>query len=181
MAGVSSSPSLPRTSAQSGRWNDSPPSTVTTRRAGARDPFDDSTCSSWRAIVGKQIPYLVSGGIGGVFFSVLGAYFLGTQELRSDSGRLDRLEHMVEDLHAALLSRPDAPTIVRHDEQVESANGSRSPARRVVAVEGGESFHRSDCALVRDKDGEELTPATARKRGLRPCPVCEPAPAAATS
>jgi len=136
---------------------------------------------SREAIVGKQIPYLVSGGIGGVFLAVLGAYFLGTQELRSDSGRLDRLEHMVEDLHAALLSRPDAPTIVRHDEQVESANGSRSPARRVIAVEGGESFHRSDCALVRDKGGEELTPATARKRGLRPCPVCEPAPAAATS
>lgn len=57
----------------------------------------------------KQIPYLVSGGIGGIFLAVLGAYFLGTQQMRNDSGRLDRLEEMVEELHGALLTRPDAP------------------------------------------------------------------------
>ena len=58
---------------------------------------------SREAIVEKQIPYLVSGGIGGVLLCVVGAYFLGTEELRKDSGRLDRLEPMVEELHAALL------------------------------------------------------------------------------
>jgi hypothetical protein len=62
---------------------------------------------SRESIVEKQIPYLISGGIGGVLLCVLGAYVLGTEELRKDSGRLDRLEAMVEDLHAALLSRPD--------------------------------------------------------------------------
>ena len=135
---------------------------------------------SREAIVGKQIPYLVSGGIGGVFFSVLGAYFLGTQELRSDSGRLDRLERMVDELHAALLARPDAPAVNGTRDEA-SANGSRAAARRVFSVDGGETFHRAGCALVRDKEGEELTPTTARKRGLRPCPVCEPAPAASAS
>ena len=64
---------------------------------------------SREAIVEKQIPFLVSGGIGGVLLCVVGAYFLGTEELRKDSGRLDRLEAMVEELHGALLSRPDAP------------------------------------------------------------------------
>ena len=133
---------------------------------------------SREAIVGKQIPYLVSGGIGGVFLSVLGAYFLGTQELRNDSGRLDRLERMVEELHLALLSRPDAPQLRVRDEQEEaSSNGTRPPARRVVAVAGGETFHRTSCTMVGGKDGEELTPTAARKRGLQPCPVCEPAPA----
>ena len=138
---------------------------------------------SREAIVGKQIPYLVSGGIGGVFFAVLGAYFLGTQELRRDSGRLDRLERMVEELHLALLARSDAPAVTRDADRDrgDSSNGSRAPARRVVAVEGGETFHRTDCMLVQDKDGEELTPAAARKRDLRPCPVCEPAPATTAS
>jgi hypothetical protein len=140
---------------------------------------------SREAIVGKQIPYLVSGGIGGVFFTVLGAYFLGTQELRNDSGRLDRLERMVEELHLALLARPDAPVLPDTSANGTSAhaasNGSRAAARRVVAVTGGESFHRTDCALVDGKEPEELTPAGARKRGLRPCPVCEPAPATATT
>ncbi len=130
----------------------------------------------------KQIPYLVSGGIGGVFLAVLGAYFLGTQEMRNDSGRLDRLERMVEELHQALLRRPDAPD--RPDPGPgagASSNGSAGPARRVVAVAAGELFHRAGCALVEDKDVEELTPAAARKRGLRPCPACSPAPARAAS
>ena len=64
---------------------------------------------SRESLPAKQIPYLVSGGIGGIFLAVVGAYFLGTQQLRNDSGRLDRLEDMVEELHGALLTRPDAP------------------------------------------------------------------------
>jgi hypothetical protein len=138
---------------------------------------------SGEAIVGKQIPYLVSGGIGGVFVAVLGAYFLAMQELRNDSGRLDRLERLVEELHGALLERPDAPA-PRADGHADRAGtngtGSRA-ARRVVAVEGGSTFHRAACDLVHDKQTEPLTPAAARGRGLTPCPVCEPAPAVPAS
>lgn len=136
---------------------------------------------SREAIPAKQIPYLVSGGIGGVFLAVVGAYFLGTQEMRNDSGRLDRLERMVEELHQALLRRADAPALVDPSETHAATNGVAAPARRVVAVDGGEMFHRSDCAMVVDKDGQELTPGTARKRGLRPCPACAPAPVGAVS
>src|SRR3954465_1537814 len=60
-------------------------------------------------VVAKQIPYVVSGGIAGVFLAIAGAYFLGTEELRKDSGRLDRLERMVLELHQALLARENAP------------------------------------------------------------------------
>ena len=131
---------------------------------------------SREALPAKQIPYLVSGGIGGIFFAVLGAYFLGTQQMRNDSGRLDRLEQMVEDLHGALLTRPDAP---------QSSNGTRAAAnadageaastRKVVVVPGGQLFHRADCAVAEGKTATELTPAAARKRGMRPCPTCVPA------
>lgn len=127
---------------------------------------------SREALPAKQIPYLVSGGIGGMFLAVLGAYFLGTQQLRNDSGRLDRLEQMVQDLHGALLTRADAPA---------STNGSRAvareesaPARRVIVVPGGQLFHRADCAMADGKDATEVTPAAARKRGMRPCPTCAP-------
>jgi hypothetical protein len=130
---------------------------------------------SREAIPAKQIPYLVSGGIGGVFFAVLGAYFLGTQEMRNDSGRLDRLERMVEELHGALLSRPDAPE--RPD--TGATNGSLDAPRRVVIVDRGELFHRAGCSMVTGKDVTEVTAAAARKRGLRPCPACDPAPATA--
>jgi len=134
---------------------------------------------SRESLPGKQIPYLVSGGIGGVFLAVLGAYFLGTQEMRKDSGRLDRLEQMVEELHQALLRRPDAPA--RSAPLQAAPNGATGPARRVVAVDGGELFHRLDCAMAAGKDVDEMTPAAARKRGLRPCPACTPVPADATA
>lgn len=142
---------------------------------------------SREAIPAKQIPYLVSGGIGGIFLAVLGAYFLGTQEMRNDSGRLDRLERMVEELHAALLERPDAPAPASAaaapvpdgaNDGSAASNGSLTPARRVVlVVDHGETFHRPGCSMVADKDTHELTLALARRRGLRPCPLCSPAPA----
>lgn len=138
---------------------------------------------SREALPAKQIPYLVSGGIGGMFLAVIGAYFLGTQALRDDSGRLDRLEQMVQELHLALLRRPDAPDVTALTETIHlnGTTGRLAPARKVVAVEGGELFHRASCAMVRDKEAEELTPVTARKRGLRPCPACTPAPVPAAA
>lgn len=132
---------------------------------------------SREAIPAKQIPYLVSGGLGGVFVSVLGAYFLGTQQLRNDSGRLDRLEQMVEELHGALLTRTDAPAAGANGNGARaSASGGdeRAPSRRVLVVPGGQMFHRVDCAMAEGKDGTEVTPAAARKRGMRPCPSCSP-------
>ncbi len=125
---------------------------------------------------GKQIPYLVSGGIGGMFLAVLGAYFLGTQELRRDSGRLDRLEGMVTDLHRSLLRRPDAPDVTVLEGTVGNGSGAAAaPSRRVVAVEGGDLYHRVTCRLVVGKDVTSLTPAAARRQGLEPCPACSPA------
>lgn len=139
---------------------------------------------SREALPAKQIPYLVSGGIGGMFLAVLGAYFLGTQELRKDSGRLDRLERMVEDLHLVLLRRADAPDPAEVRAAEHSSNGSNGTSprlRRVVVVDGGDLFHRASCDLVEGKEGEEVTPVTARKRGLRPCPSCTPVTAGATA
>ena len=129
---------------------------------------------SGEALPAKQIPYLVSGGIGGIFLAVLGAYFLGTQEIRNDSGRLDRLERMVEDLHSALLTRADAPNISNGSRAATADEAGRAPARKVVTVPGGQLFHRAECAMAEGKTATELTPAAARKRGMRPCPTCAP-------
>jgi hypothetical protein len=127
---------------------------------------------SRESLVAKQLPYLLSGGLGGVLLAVIGAYFLGTEELRKDSGRLERLERQVGELHAALLSRPDAPRL-----EAPSPNGSGHRPTHVVVVEAGETFHRPGCSLAEGKPQEELSQAEATRQGLRPCPVCEPAPA----
>jgi hypothetical protein len=119
---------------------------------------------SREAIVEKQLPYVISGGIGGLLCCVLGAYFLATEELRRDSGRLDRLERMVEDLHGALLVRTDLPR----------GNGHRLGAPALVVVEGGTTYHRDSCPLVAGKDTS--TPAADAIDGgdLHACPLCEP-------
>lgn len=119
---------------------------------------------SREAIVEKQIPYLVSGGVGGVLLCVVGAYFLGTEELRKDSGRLDRLETMVQELHDALL--------------VQRGGGAAPPVEAeapvLVAVVGGETFHRRDCVMAGGKEVEAVTEGSAGAKGLQPCPLCEP-------
>lgn len=139
---------------------------------------------SGESVVAKQLPYLISGGIGGILLAVLGAYLLGIEELRRDSGRLDRMERQIEELHRALLDRPDAPTV---DDRADPDRADRAPNRpsaggpnghqsdrHVVVVESGESFHRHGCALVAGKPATELELAAAAGRGLRPCPLCEP-------
>ena len=132
-------------------------------------------------VVAKQIPYVVSGGIAGVFLAVFGAYFLGTEELRKDSGRLDRLERMVNDLHEALLTREDAPAPVTDTAAAGAANAldgadaSSTNGHVYVALSGSDVYHRPDCAMVASKSNSAvLAPSTVRRRHLTPCRLCEP-------
>ncbi|HEY2814737.1 MAG TPA: hypothetical protein VGJ03_14830 [Acidimicrobiales bacterium] len=151
---------------------------------------------SGETIVAKQIPYVVSGGIAGVVLAIIGAYFLGTEELRKDSGRLDRLERMVDELHATLLQQTTAGAVARPNASVNGSSSSASPrssspstaqsssapsssaepASSFVAINGGSTYHRPGCPMVEGKSGSSvMAPSTVRKRGLEACPLCEPA------
>jgi hypothetical protein len=127
-------------------------------------------------VVAKQIPYVVSGGLAGVFLAVFGAYFLGTEELRKDSGRLDRLERMVAELHQILLSRPDAPAVTTAEAAGETEDvPARTNGQVYVSLSGSDMYHRPECAMVGSKSNSAmLAPSTIRKRQLTPCPLCEP-------
>lgn len=80
---------------------------------------------SREAEVAKQLPYLISGGLGGIALVALGAFFLGTQDLRRELSRLDRIERLVGDLHGALLE--EAPPAAPDD--VPGPNGRSSSKR----------------------------------------------------
>ncbi|MFL6239722.1 MAG: hypothetical protein ACJ735_09580 [Actinomycetes bacterium] len=126
---------------------------------------------SGESVVAKQLPYIASGGLLGVALVALGARFMLMQDLHRDSGRLDRLETMVNELHAALLARPDAPGRLTAPSTTSTSNGHVS--YRVLP--GGQSFHREDCPMLEGKErSTRVTAATASKRGLTPCPLCEP-------
>jgi hypothetical protein len=126
---------------------------------------------SREALVAKQLPYLISGGIGGVALVGLGGAYITLSGLRHDSGRLDRLERMVHELHLVLLARPDAPAPVAPESASATTNGRPS----LVALPVGQTYHRSDCSMVQGKaNAEVITERAARQRGLRPCRMCEP-------
>lgn len=133
---------------------------------------------SREVLVARQLPYLVSGGLLGVGLVTLGSRLLLIQDLRRDSHRLDSLEAGIEELRAVLLSRPDAPD--PDPDQTAYRNGSRSETSarsggRVFVLSGGATFHRPDCAVVQGKDGVgAVSSATAQRRGLNACPLCQP-------
>jgi hypothetical protein len=129
---------------------------------------------SREALVAKQLPYLISGGIGGIALVGFGAMLVGTEDLKRTQERIDHLEGLVEDLHAALLSRPDAPTIPSSNGE---ANGrtERAAPTTFLALPGGQSYHRADCSMIQGKDeARPVTPAIVRRQRLKPCRLCEP-------
>jgi hypothetical protein len=143
---------------------------------------------SGQALVAKQLPFLISGGIGGIALVAIGAVILGTEDLRNDSGRLDRLEKQIAQLHAVLLARADAPDVSlgerdsprqpngKHERDLHGTDGN---PEELVALPGATTFHRPECAMVDGKtQAEPLTADVARSEGLKPCRLCDPVPSA---
>lgn len=121
---------------------------------------------SGQALVAKQLPYLISGGLGGVALVGIGAALIGTEWLRREATRVERLEEMVAELRDVLLAYPEAAA------PAESLNGSAAP----VAIPTGSTYHSPGCAMVRNKPGvEPVTARSIRQRSLSPCRICEPA------
>jgi len=76
-------------------------------------------------------PYIISGGIGGVFFLGLGATLWISADLRDEWRKLDRIE---EALHDGTLRWADAPATA----QYRAGNGVALPVGAAAAPRGGE-------------------------------------------
>jgi hypothetical protein len=115
---------------------------------------------SGESLTAKQLPYLVSGGLGGVALVVLAAALLMTQDAGRQLDRLDRVEQRVTTLYELLVEELVPAAIAEAD---------------VVRVAGGSTYHRPTCPLVAGKDTAPLEPAD--RLALRACDVCQPAAA----
>jgi hypothetical protein len=135
---------------------------------------------SREALVAKQLPYLISGGIGGIALVGFGAMLVGTEDLKRTYERIDHLEDLVADLHAALLSRADAPALSSNGEAAGQHRASTSAGATLLALPSGQSYHRADCSMIEGKrDAKPVTASAARRQGLKPCRLCEPETATA--
>jgi len=114
--------------------------------------------------VESQMPYLISGGLGGIALVILGAGLLIVQAQRSNRAAV---EAEIADLREAV-------------ERLAQGSGAAVPrvsggAGDLGVVTGPSSYHRPDCGLVEGQLG--LTPmsrADAVERGLAPCRICRP-------
>jgi hypothetical protein len=136
---------------------------------------------SGQALVAKQLPYLISGGLGGVALVGVGAALIGTERLRREAGRMARLEDMVEELRGVLLTHPDAPAASPAAAGTAAGPSGTAPVvaaasvGQVLAVPSGTTYHRAECSMVRGKPAvEPVTAAQIDQRGLTPCRICEP-------
>lgn len=109
-----------------------------------------------------QVPYIVSGGILGIAFVILGGAMLIVQSGREDRARLEaKLDEVIDAMAAS------SPAGARHIASPSDVSG--------LVVAGTASYHVPGCRLV---DGREetsyLTPAEAQSRDLKACRVCQP-------
>lgn len=132
---------------------------------------------SREVLVAKQLPFLVSGGIGGLALVVVGAKLISARDLQKYEDRLEHLEGLVDQLHTILLTEADRPA----EPETAAAGDPAAPGsqpngvHRVSALPNGTSFHRPDCSMVAGKPGVIwVAAAEATSEGLHPCRVCQP-------
>jgi hypothetical protein len=110
----------------------------------------------------QQFPYLISGGIAGLAFVILGAALLVIEAARAERAEL---QSTLLELREALegLGTPSVSSV-----PLTAAAGD-------VVVAGASSYHRPSCRLVAGRDDLDLidTPA-AEERGLAACRICTP-------
>jgi len=107
--------------------------------------------------VPAQLPYVVSGGFGGLGLIVLGSALIIAQSRRG--------ERLVAAATANAAPRPAT---------LPSAGGS--------VVAGPTSYHRPDCRVVEGlSDVVTMSAAEAASSGRTPCRVCQPGPVAAAT
>ena len=119
---------------------------------------------SGQIFVARQVPYVVSGGLGGLALIVLAGVLLGTHDLYGYAARLDRVEQKVDEIHRVLVMAWDDP-----------AGTSLDDGNAVVAtLPKGSSYHRLSCAAVQGKAVDQLPAQEAARLGLSSCKLCEP-------
>lgn len=122
----------------------------------------------------EQTPYVISGGLLGLGFMVVGGFlYFGywltrmVQEQRAAADRLaDALERIEEAFGGGVARNGSVRSV--------SARTSRAsaPSSGFVATAGGSMFHRPDCVVVEGKPG--LKRVSGREKGLSPCGICDP-------
>ena len=115
------------------------------------------------AAMDEQLPFIVSGGMGGIGLIAFGVGILLVAQIRTER----------QNLTAVLEIMARAVAKVTGGGPLAEEEGG--PPADTLVVAGPSTFHKPDCKLVRRKPGlDRLTIRVARSTGLSPCRVCDP-------
>lgn len=115
----------------------------------------------------EQLPYLLSGGFGGMALVLLSVGLLLVAQIRTERRKLMN----VLEIMAVAVGRTatDEPT----DTLAALGSPAAPPGRTVVA--GPSTYHKPDCRLVQGKPGlDRMSIEAAKRSDLSPCRVCDP-------
>lgn len=113
-----------------------------------------------------QIPYLISGGVGGLITVAAGASLILVQTRRRDNAELlARLDEIAGLLRESGLQSPTGPMIVPEGAEV---------------LAGQSTYHVPGCRIVEGRgDFRPMTVEAAEAKGLDACRICQPDAASA--
>ncbi|HXJ65742.1 MAG TPA: hypothetical protein VNN79_18445 [Actinomycetota bacterium] len=127
----------------------------------------------WNGMAGasttdQQLPYLMSGGFGGVALILIAVALLLIAQMRTERRKLMDVLMAV----AVVSPAPRPPDGPARQQQPPKAKAAAEP-RTVVA--GPSTYHRPDCRLVQGTPSlDRVTAGAARASGRSPCRVCDP-------
>lgn len=135
----------------------------------------------------QQIPYLVSGGLGGLAIVMIGCFFYWAHWLyriydQADLHHQEALQEQREMMRALIDALGAAgPGRVGAAAGFEAVSGSApvgpngTPGSRVyVATQTGTNFHTTACPMVANRVGSLRTVTEDEAEQMKPCRVCEP-------
>ena len=115
----------------------------------------------------QQLPYLLSGGFGGMALILLSVTLLLVAQIRTERRKL---MNVLEIMAVAVGNTAGAePT-----ETLAVVDTPAAPESDTV-VAGPSTYHRPDCRLVQGKSGlDRMSIGAAKRSDLSPCRVCDP-------
>ena len=134
----------------------------------------------------QQIPYLVSGGIGGLAVVMIGCFFYWAHWLyriydQADLHHQEALQEQREMMRALIDalgsggSRAGAPGFGHAPSGSAAVPSNGETGSRVfVATQSGSNFHTTGCPMVANRVGSLRTVTEDELEQMKPCRVCEP-------
>ncbi len=128
-----------------------------------------------------QLPYMLSGGFGGVALILGSVGLLLVAQIRAERRKLTDVLAVVAVAVAVAVAQTTSARTPGPARGVQvPAAGATDGGRAVVA--GASTYHRPDCRLAQGASGLRRTSVEAAKAsGLAACPMCDPAGAGGTA